>query len=77
MTTAIVLINVNRPEMKTAIEKLLELEGVAEVYTIAGEYDLAAVIRAKDNYEISRIITDKVTHNVTGITKTKTLISLK
>lgn len=77
MTTAIVLINVNHPEFKTVIEKLLELEGVTEVYAVAGEYDLAAIIRAKDSYVISEIVTDKMPHHVTGITRTKTLISLK
>ncbi len=77
MTTAIILINVKRPGLKTVIEKLLELKGVSEVYALAGEYDLATVIRAKDIYGISKIIADKMLHNVTGIIRTKTLISHK
>ena len=77
MTTAIILINVKHPELTTVIEKLLELKGVSEVYAIAGEYDLATVIRAKDIYVISKIINDMMPHNLTGIIRTKTLISHK
>ncbi len=77
MMTAIVLINVNRPELNNVINKILEIEGVTEVYAIAGEYDLAAVIRVKDNNVLSEIVADKMPHQVNGITRTKTLISLK
>ncbi len=75
--TAIVLINVNRPELNNVINKIMDIEGVTEVYAIAGEYDLAAIIRVKDNNTLSEIVADKMPHQISGIVRTKTLISLK
>ena len=77
MVTAIVLVNVNRPELSEVIKKLLAIEGVTEVYTVAGEYDIAVVLRVKDNSVLSEIVADKMPHQITGITRTKTLIALK
>ena len=77
MTTAIVLINVKRSELNDVITKLLNIEGVTEVYAVAGEYDLAAVIRVSDNLVLSEIVADRMPHTIEGITHAKTLISLK
>lgn len=77
MVTAIVLINVHRPELNEVVENVLKIEGVTEVYTVAGEYDLAAIIRVKDNIRLSEIVADKMPHQIKGITHTKTLIALK
>lgn len=76
MTTAFVLINVDRPKIKQSIKEIREITGVSEVYTVAGEYDLVAVLRVKDNTELSRILADEMPH-MKGITHTKTLIALE
>jgi DNA-binding Lrp family transcriptional regulator len=76
MITGIVLINVKRPLLKKVIKDVLELEGVTEVYTVAGEYDLVAMVRASTNQELSKVIADKMPHEIEGITHTKTLIAL-
>ena len=77
MVTAIILINVERPQLKNVIENVLALDGVTEVYTVAGEYDLLAIVRVSDNNRLSDIIADKMPHDIKGITHTKTLIALK
>lgn len=76
MITGIVLINVERPQLKDVIQRILKIKGVTEVYTVAGEYDLVAVIRVKDNQELSSIIADQMPHQIGGITHTKTLVAL-
>lgn len=76
MITAFILINVNRPELKAVIDEILATEGVHEVYTVAGEYDLVAVVRSADNKQLSEIVADRLPHSVNGITHTKTLIAL-
>ena len=76
MVTAIVLINVDRPQLKKVIDKVLAIDGVTEVYTVAGEYDLVAIVRVKDNDQLSDIVADKMPHHLKGITHTKTLIAL-
>ncbi len=45
MITAIVLINTDQGHTVPAAEALAEIPGVAEVYSVAGEYD--AVIRRR------------------------------
>ncbi|OGV51348.1 MAG: hypothetical protein A2017_20255 [Lentisphaerae bacterium GWF2_44_16] len=76
MITGIVLINVDRPQLKTVIQDVLKIKGVTEVYAVAGEYDLVAMVRVNDNNELSSIIADQMPHQIEGITHTKTLIAL-
>ncbi len=76
MTTAIILINAARPELRTTIESLKTIEGVTEVYTVAGEFDIVAVLRLSSSSMLSSILADKII-NITGITNTKTLIAIE
>jgi DNA-binding Lrp family transcriptional regulator len=76
MVTGIVLVNVERPRLKDVIRDILAINGVTEVYTVAGEYDLAVMVRVRDNRELSTIIADTMPHQIAGITHTKTLIAL-
>lgn len=76
MVTGIVLINVERHLLKDVIKDILAIEGVTEVYSVAGEYDLAAMVRVKDNAMLSEIVADKMPHHIKGITHTKTLVTL-
>ena len=76
MTTAIVLINIDRTQIKSAIKEIMAVQGVTEVYTVAGEYDLVAVLRVKDNARLSEIVAHNMPH-MTGILRTKTLIALE
>jgi len=42
MVTAIILINTERTQINDVAEQLAEMEGVSEVYSISGKYDLIA-----------------------------------
>lgn len=77
MVTGIVLINVERPKLNSVIENVLKVNGVKEVYTVAGEYDMVAMIRVADNEKMSHIVADVMPHHIDGIVHTKTLIALK
>ncbi len=46
MVNAIVLVNVDRGHVNDIAEKLVELDGVTEVFSVAGRYDLAAILRS-------------------------------
>ena len=58
MVTGIVLITVERNQLKEVIKEILALDGVSEVYSVAGEYDLVAMVRVKDNAQLSEIVAD-------------------
>ena len=76
MVTAIILVNVERDLILEVIDEILKVDGIMEVHSVAGEYDLAAIARVEDNQQLSMILADKMCHQIKGITLTKTLISL-
>ena len=74
--TAVVLIKAKTQEINKLAQSLAELEGVAEVYSVAGRYDLVAIVRATRNEEIADIISQRM-HQVPGIVDSETLISFR
>ena len=73
---AIVLINVERGQINAVAQKLIDVDGVSDVFSLAGRYDLAAVLRVQKNEQIAHIVTDVIRDTV-GITDTETLIAFK
>lgn len=76
MVTAIILINVDRKHVQDAAQNLHKIEGVSEVYSVAGEYDLVAILRTRTNEQIADIVTGKLLKQE-GIQKTETLIAFE
>ena len=76
MVTAIILLNVEREQILEVMDEILQVDGIMEVHSIAGEYDIAAIARVDDNEQLSLILADKMCHQIKGITHTKTLVSL-
>ena len=74
MVTAMVLLNIERQQIKGISEKLVNMQEVSEVYSVAGRYDLVAVVRVKNNEQIADTITGKFSE-LEGITATETLIA--
>jgi len=74
--TAVVLIKAKTQEINKLAQSLAELEGVTEVYSVAGRYDLVAIVRATRNEEIADIISQRM-HQVPGIVDSETLISFR
>ena len=76
MVTALVLLNVERSKINAVAEKIADMKGVTEVYSIAGQYDLAAVVRVKTNEDLADVVTKRLLA-VAGITKSETLIAFQ
>ena len=74
MVTALVLLNLDRNQIKDVSQKLVDMQEVSEVYSVAGRYDLVAIIRVKNNEQIADTITGKFS-KLEGITSTETLIA--
>jgi DNA-binding Lrp family transcriptional regulator len=75
VVTAIVLIEAKREMIEETAQQLMGLDGVAEVYSVAGPYDLVAVVRVADNEEMARLLTGSM--RLVGIEKTTTLVALR
>ena len=67
MVTGIALVTVERKMLRQATEALLQIPGVTEVYTVAGEYDLVVMIRVSTNAELSDVVANKMTRDIPGI----------
>ena len=76
MVTAMVLIKAERSQVNETAQKLVELEGVAEVYSVAGPYDLVAIVRVETNEELASIVTGSML-KLDGIEDTTTLIAFR
>ena len=76
MVNALVLLNVSRDKVNKVSEKLAEMEGVSEVYSVAGRFDLVAIIRAKDNDQLAGLVTNHMLQ-VDGIVKSETLVAFR
>lgn len=76
MITAIVLIQTEREKINRVGEQLAHTEGVVEVYSVSGRYDLVAVIRLETNEELAELMTEKITM-VDGITNTESMIAFR
>jgi len=49
MVTAFVLIDVERGRLTEVADRLASTDGVAEVHSVAGRYDLVAIVRVPHN----------------------------
>ena len=76
MITALVLMNVQRGEINSTAQELLDIPGIAEVYSVTGDYDLVAVLRLKEYDDLAGVVTERMM-GLTGITRTHTLMAFK
>ena len=76
MVTAFVLTKARRDAINETAQALVETDGVAEVYSVAGPWDLVAVIRVGTNEELADVVTNHML-KLGGIERTKTLIAFR
>jgi DNA-binding Lrp family transcriptional regulator len=76
MVTAVVLMNVRADETVRVANELADMDGVSEVFSVAGNYDLVAMLRVKDNEALADLVTTRI-RAVAGITQTQTLIAFR
>jgi DNA-binding Lrp family transcriptional regulator len=76
MVTAIVLLNVARGAINSVAERLAEIDGISEVYSIGGRYDLAALIRVPSNDALAELVTGRMLR-VEEITHSETLVAFR
>ena len=76
MVTAIVLINVKHGHVNDVAERLVEMKGVAEVYSVAGEVDLVAILRVRHHDDLAQVVTGHIS-TLPGVIETRTMIAFK
>ena len=76
MITAIVMIDAATdaiPEVATAIA---DLDGVSEVYSVAGDVDLIAIVRVREFEQIAEVVAGRI-NKVSGVLETDTHIAFR
>jgi DNA-binding Lrp family transcriptional regulator len=76
MVTAVILIECAKGTVNQTAQALADIEGISEVYSVAGRVDLVGLIRVNDNEGLARIVTEKILE-IPGITRTETLIAFQ
>jgi DNA-binding Lrp family transcriptional regulator len=76
MVTAIILINTERNKVNDVAERIQRLPGISEVYSVSGQYDIAAIVRVKTNDELADLVTNKMP-SLEGIVKTETMLAFQ
>ena len=74
--TAIVLIDCATDSIPEVAETLANLEGVSEVYSVAGHVDLIAVVRVRQFEQIADVIAGGIS-KVPGVTGTESHIAFR
>ncbi|MGE5460439.1 MAG: Lrp/AsnC family transcriptional regulator [Solirubrobacterales bacterium] len=76
MVHAVVLVQCVIDVIPEAAQAIAGLEGVSEVYSVAGEFDLVAIVRVANHDDLARVIPGGIA-KVDGVMRTETLIAFQ
>ncbi len=73
---AFVLIDAEPARIAALAQELADVEGVAEVYSVAGEADIVAIVRVRHHDDLADVVTRRIS-GLDGIVNTRTLIAFQ
>ena len=76
MIHALVLIQCEIDEIPEAAQAIADIDGVSEVYSVAGEFDLVAIVRVTGHEDLAQVIPGGIAR-VDGVVRTETLIAFQ
>ena len=76
MITAIVMIDAATDSIPEVAEAVADLEGVSEVYSVAGDVDLIAIVRVREFEQIAEVVAGRI-NKVPGVLETDTHIAFR
>ena len=76
MITAIVMVNAAVDRIPEVAQALADLDGVSEVYSVAGDVDLVAMVRVRRHEDLHDTIAGRL-NKVEGVLTTQTLIAFQ
>ena len=76
MISAIVLISAEVDRIPEVAAAIADLKGVSEVYSVAGDVDLIAMVRVRHHEELADVIADQL-NKVSGVLGTQTHIAFR
>ena len=76
MTHAIVLIQAESSALPTLGGELADIEGVAEAYSVTGEWDFVAILRLREQDQLAQVVTGKLSQ-LAGVRRTQTMVAFE
>ena len=76
MVTALILMQVEHAHINSVAQRLADIPGISEVYSVSGQFDLVAIARVRVNEDLADLVTEHM-HTVAGIVRTETLIAFR
>jgi DNA-binding Lrp family transcriptional regulator len=76
MITSIVMVSVVPDRIPEVAQQIADLEGVSEVYSVAGDVDLVAIVRVREFEQIAEVIAGRLS-KVDGVLGTDTHIAFR
>jgi len=74
--TAIVFIQAEVSQLSEIAERIADIPGVSEVYSVTGDLDLLAMVRVRTHDEIAAVVVDRL-NKVEGVLSTQTQIAFQ
>lgn len=76
MVTAFILMTLERRAINDTAQRLQEIKGISEVYSVSGKYDLVAVARVPTADDLAELVTSRMPE-LDGIRSTETMLAFK
>ena len=76
MTHAIVLIQAESSKLGTLGGELAGIEGVAEAYSVTGEWDFVAILRLREQDQLAQVVTGRLSQ-LDGVRCTQTMVAFE
>lgn len=75
-TKAVVLVKAQTDQISALAQSIANIAGVTDVYSVAGQYDLVAIVQVRDNEQLADVVSDQI-RKLGGIVDTTTLIAFR
>jgi DNA-binding Lrp family transcriptional regulator len=76
MLTAFLLVKSTREGLTHLGAELADVDGVAEVYTVTGEWDFIGIIRVREHDQLASVVTQQLT-KLRDIERTQTMVAFQ
>jgi DNA-binding Lrp family transcriptional regulator len=76
VTHAIVLIQAERTALATLGGALSDIKGVAEAYSVTGDWDFVAILRVREHEQLAEVVTGQISQ-LEGIVRTQTMVAFE
>jgi DNA-binding Lrp family transcriptional regulator len=76
MITAIVFVTADVSQIPQVAQRIADIDGVSEVYSVTGKIDLIALVRVRTIDDVAGVVTERL-NKVPGVLSTETHVAFR